>query len=827
MSFKQFYNKTVKEKKTKDLQTLAGEATEILNSLHVPEKWLEAMAICEVFCDAGKPDEKTVHELYEEMFLNEKEYRPGASLNSEDYAEWFAQFTTFCKKMAKTNPDAWALLGSFYLNARFDLKNETSAGKYLLKGMENGSLMAFALRGYYQHFKILKSQQNNDLDLIRHAIDNGFEKAEILMLIIQFSPNIEYKNQVENCITRFSLKTKPWFLLGDIYVKHECDFNKAIEIYEKGIDTQKNPYCMFKKAVCILNNMVKGDYDEALELMKYASDSNISDASLFLGQFYNFNNDYHNTELAIEYYKKAVEYNHAEAMYQLAMIYMYNPDCKNVDESVKYLDRAVICEHVDAMNEKATLLLESEIFAKNTAMAKKLLNKSLVKNDGYAAFRLGLGYQNAEFSKKNDYKTALKYYKIGAERSSIRSIEMLGHYYLNGIACKTDFKKAIKYYKTAIDHNSNYARVELALCYEDGLGVKQNYKKAFELLSVAADNNYTYAITKLGHYYMNGKVGSPDMEHAFECFSKAAENGDAEAMFNLGRIYKYAIGHPESPELAVKYFTQAAEYGIYDACIETALCYEQEYGGLDFDPQKIMQYMSFAAENGHPYALYKLGCYYWYGDGIVEQDREKAVKCLTESLNSGFAMAGLSLGDCFLYNENYDYDKAFEYYRNAAEKDYISEGIGICYLYGLGVEANETEGFKYLSIAAGRNYAAAKFRLGMCYKYGSGTGKNMTEAFKWLQEAAEDGYMLAEYETGMLLLKGEGIQADPEKGVKWLLKAAEKEMDSAQFELGNCYLMGLGVAEDEIQAMYWYQRAAENGNEQAQKITGKRNRKLK
>ena len=77
----------------------------------------------------------------------------------------------------------------------------------------------------------------------------------------------------------------------------------------------------------------------------------------------------------------------------------------------------------------------------------------------------------------------------------------------------------------------------------------------------------------------------------------------------------------------------------------------------------------------------------------------------------------------------------------------------------------------------------------------------------------------------MMLLSGDGITKDEEQGAKMLLQAAKENYDWAQFELGNCYLAGRGVPEDDIQAMVWYQKAADNGNEQAQKVTGRRERR--
>ena len=139
------------------------------------------------------------------------------------------------------------------------------------------------------------------------------------------------------------------------------------------------------------------------------------------------------------------------------------------------------------------------------------------------------------------------------------------------------------------------------------------------------------------------------------------------------------------------------------------------------------------------------------------------------------------MGDYYLY----DYDslneseKAFAYFKKAAEYEWYNEGLGICYEMGIGVEDNETEAFKYYTLAADNGNVTSMYRTGLCYYNGVGVKQ-------------------------------------------WLLKAAEKNNDKAQFELGNAYLTGNGVEENDDIAMEWFEKAAENGNEKALKITGRR-----
>jgi len=829
MTFKEQYQQLLSDKK-QNVSTLSESAVSIISQLNTPDKWFEAMAICEAVLDTGKLDENLL-KLRKEMFFQGKELHASVNLSDDDYSQWLNQVVAFNKKLADAGvTEAWAELASLYDNARYPHRDYKKAEEYMLKGVEIEDALALGLHGYHLFYGVgfAKVDKKEGMKLMLKSKALGFDRAEVYLLSAEFEDNAnpeDYEARIKEYLSRATPENQIWYLLGDLYHDKFNDLNKAIEAYNKGIEVSDSPYCKYKMALAILNDETEGDKDASIEWMKEAFEWNMSYAGNFLGQFYYYNKEYYDVDSAIEWYEKAIAYYNAGAMFNLSLIYVYNEDYKDVAKGIKYLDMAIDQDFYRAMNEKAYLLLESDDVERNIPLAKELLEKAYEAGESYAAYRLGLGYQNAEFSEEKDYETAFKYYNVGAERGHLYAIEMLGRYLRTGVVGEPNPEKAVEYYNKAIEMDSNYARVELALCYEDGTGVEQDDNKAFELYKIAAENEYTFAHVKLGYYYLNGVVGEPDLDKAFEHFSIAAEQGHADALYNVGRMYKYEIGRPENPELALDFFRKAAEEGDEDASIELGQAYECEYGGLEFDPQKAMEYMNYAAENGHPYAQYKMGCYHYYG--MIEENIEKGLEYLNKGYEGGSPLAALTLGDHHLYSgaEDVDYNDAFQYYKNAEEKDYISEGIGLCYLYGIGVDKNDSEAFKYFTIAADRGYTAAKYRLGLCYKYENGTTKNLAEAYKWLLEAAQEENRNAEYEVGMLLLEGEGVAMDAEKGIEWLSKAAENEQDDAQFELGNCYLVGKGVNEDEVQAMYWYQKAAENGNEQAQKIIGKRNRK--
>ena len=58
--------------------------------------------------------------------------------------------------------------------------------------------------------------------------------------------------------------------------------------------------------------------------------------------------------------------------------------------------------------------------------------------------------------------------------------------------------------------------------------------------------------------------------------------------------------------------------------------------------------------------------------------------------------------------------------RKRLKQNVIIEGLGICYEMGIGVEDNETEAFKYYTLAAGSGNVMSMYRTGLCYYNGVG-----------------------------------------------------------------------------------------------------------
>lgn len=844
--FAKIYNELL-EKFRANAEEMACKLKSLLAQDNYEDKqdWIEAMVICFVALEKNQLSDD-IKELYRQIYSRNRNKVVSMEYNDDDYRDWFEANRALNERFIESGyTRGYCEQADLYGSARRGYHDLEKKVIYLRKGVELKDGASLGDLGYGIYLGLPEYGGEADKEegrkLVEESIKQGYESGELLLHYIDFynnAENDEFLTEIEAFIEKTKADDrKPYHILSDYYLRRsdeteagQANFEKAVEAMQKGVDAGI-PYCKYILGLNMLNGRIPdADKAKGISLLEDAYNHYILYAANFLGQYYNYAND-ENTSLekAIAWHKKAEMYCYAESSFELACIYLYNEQYKDIAEGLLYLEQAIADGSVRALSEKAYLMLETDILDTNTEEARNLLESADFKGNEYAPYRLGLAYQNGEFGQEPDYPKALEHFERAASRGHVYSLELAGNYYRVGVGGDSEeaSRKAIDYLTQAVDRGSNYAKVELAFCYDAGIGVEKDYQKAFDLFQAAAQNDYPYANTRMAVYYEDGLLGKEDYTAALQQYKIAAEAGLPDAIYHVGRYYKYAVGIPEDPQTALDHFRKAAEGGSAPGLVELALAYEEEYGGIEFDADKVIEYMTKAAEQGYTYAQYKLGTYFYYG--LKEVDIPRAKYWFEKSYEQGYPYSALMLGDIYLYNiegkDEPDYSKSFEYYKYAESQGAVSEGLGVCYEYGFGVESNETEAFKYYTLAANENYTAAKYRLGLCYKYGTGTSVNTIEAYRWFSDAAQNGNIYATYEAAMLLLNGDGVGKDEEQAVKMLLKAAEEEYDWAQFELGNCYLTGRGVPEDDVQAMVWYQKAAENGNEQAQKVTGKRERR--
>lgn len=81
-----------------------------------------------------------------------------------------------------------------------------------------------------------------------------------------------------------------------------------------------------------------------------------------------------------------------------------------------------------------------------------------------------------------------------------------------------------------------------------------------------------------------------------------------------------------------------------------------------------------------------------------------------------------------------------EVVQSAQEGDVVAQyNLAVMYSKGVGVAQDDTEAFKWYSLAAEQGHAMAQYNLGMVYFFGKGIAQDNSAAYKWVMIASEDG----------------------------------------------------------------------------------------
>lgn len=138
--------------------------------------------------------------------------------------------------------------------------------------------------------------------------------------------------------------------------------------------------------------------------------------------------------------------------------------------------------------------------------------------------------------------------------------------------------------------------------------------------------------------------------------------------------------------------------------------------------------------------------------------------------------------------------------------------VGLKYLDGDGVPANDTEAAKWLGKAAEAGEPVAQYRLGTLYERGRGVPADAAKAVRWYQAAASQGSRKAMHNLAVAYAEGAGLKKDYVEASRWFLKAANLGLSDSQFNLAVLYERGLGVPQNLVDAYKWYAIAAAQGD---------------
>jgi localization factor PodJL len=141
--------------------------------------------------------------------------------------------------------------------------------------------------------------------------------------------------------------------------------------------------------------------------------------------------------------------------------------------------------------------------------------------------------------------------------------------------------------------------------------------------------------------------------------------------------------------------------------------------------------------------------------------------------------------------------------------------LGIRYLDGDGVAANEAEASRWLSRAAQQGEPMAQYRLGTLYERGKGVPADAKLANHWYELAAKQGNRKAMHNLAVAFADGSGEPKDYNQAAAWFSRAANLGLVDSQFNLAVLYERGMGVKQSLVDAYKWYAIAAAQGDSES------------
>ena len=145
-----------------------------------------------------------------------------------------------------------------------------------------------------------------------------------------------------------------------------------------------------------------------------------------------------------------------------------------------------------------------------------------------------------------------------------------------------------------------------------------------------------------------------------------------------------------------------------------------------------------------------------------------------------------------------------------AERD-----LGLKYLAGDGVDANEAEAARWLMRAAYKGEPTAEYWLGTLYARGHGVPADAFQANHWYEAAAKQGNRRAMHSFAVAYFQGWGVEKNFAEAARWFRNAAELGFVDSEFNLAVLYERGAGVQQSLSDAYKWYAIAAKAGDMEA------------
>ena len=465
--------------------------------------------------------------------------------------------------------------------------------------------------------------------------------------------------------------------------------------------------------------------------------------------------------------------------------------------------------------------------------------------------------------------------KLTTEENLEATYELANRYY-TGDGVKQDYKTAIDYFKKAEELGNKNGSYGIAECYYYGRGIKQDYEKAYNIFYDLMKNyNDTRSTYYIGLMYYQGHVVEQDYERAFNIFKELMKkDNDEYAMKMLGNMYYYGEYVEINYVKAFEIFNELySKFGNYYGLIMMAEMYY--YGkGVKKNEAKSREYLKTLVNKKSKH----------YCDELLNKNYDNIYFYLWSIYQSGEYGINKEEVEKYIYKIQYDLCRAIMYYIltfhneedfklerwmeffdcdraniiNKFEKMPIKHPCAIYYnrLASLSDEqyyfiannlkdkikkycknpdillqvvcCNEDVNIlteivlnssKYSSIKQyikkEKNNSRVLYLAGNNFNY---VKEDKRKAFKYYKKSAKMEYSKAEYELANLYLNEKRTKSNIKKGINWLEKSVELDNAEAQYLMGELYYEGDIVQENKEYALELMNKSAAKGCSFARKF---------
>ena len=440
--------------------------------------------------------------------------------------------------------------------------------------------------------------------------------------------------------------------------------------------------------------------------------------------------------------------------------------------------------YAKAMSGNIPALIELHDSKDKSALAK--LKEMASQDNLEAQYTLGIFYLQGRGIDRSEM-LAERYFKKGAQKNHAGCIEQLYKMYSNENSSKYDLQKSLQIMEKWAEDGKKDAMILIARYADAGIFMNQDSVKAAHYYQKLANMDYIPALGYCMEYGLNGEkidlkgalelyydcaISSQNMDAAYR-YIKLKSKLDASVTDRDKDIYQMKGIAGKHPGLDKIFGGQVKEKsGDLHAKLNEAAKNIFNNRWVEENVKVLEELQAYDLPDAYLYhAIYKL-C----------GNRHRSYVPTNKQISEGLALytkCSTRLEQCSVdtlytfYQVLSDWDNAAKYFKVDADKIFkmaADKGNAQCaYEYGLKNKSSHPDVFfKYISIAAEKNYSLALYQLALAYKYGIGVSENGAKSIELLDKCIdvatkfEEKYLIAmcNLQKAELFAAGNGVPKD-------------------------------------------------------------------